>query len=98
MKNSGKIIKKGLFHNKICGKGTVTLQEDMISIQCPWGRTSFNFKLYEINQFRTTKRGIYIDKFYLRLDNATEWIEAVKKALDAKGIKYEVIGYRVLRK
>ncbi len=96
MSDASKIIKQGTFHNTLCGQGTVTLREDSIQVDCPRGSTSFQFMLHEISRFRATNQGFYIDRFYIRLNNSTEWIKLIKHALDAKGIQYEETGFRII--
>lgn len=96
MSDLGKIIKQGSFYNKMCGFGTITLRGDRIQASCPRGQTSLQFMLHEITLFRMTKRGIYIDNFYFRIDDITEWMKAILQALDAHGIQYEANGYHII--
>lgn len=41
-------------------------------------------------------KGIWINRWYYRVDDPEEWIEAIKKALTAKDIKFRASGYVVI--
>jgi hypothetical protein len=98
MNDVGKIIKQGSFYNKMCGDGTITLRKDRIQLYCPRGKTSFQFMFSEINSFRISKKGLYVNNFYIRIDNKNEWIKAILQALDSIGIRYEATGYRMIQR
>ena len=94
--SKGKIIKQGSYHSRLCGVGTLTLREDRIQAYCPRIQELYEFMLTEITRFRMTKAGFYVDNFYFRVDNRTEWVNALKQALEAIGIDYEATGYRII--
>lgn len=96
MDDAGTIIKEGIFQNKLCNSGTITLREDHVHVYCLRGSTTFQFTLTEITRFGLTEQGFYIDEFNFRVDNPKEWMTAICEALNAKDIQFQPTGYRIV--
>jgi hypothetical protein len=99
---TGRIIIKGTFSGGVCKEGILTITEDGFQFECPKSANLKSHKKWEgVKRFGTYRRkrskGIVIDTYRFRVDNPEEWIEALKKALAASGMKFErTETYRVI--
>jgi len=94
----GKIIKQGSFSTRRdCSKGTLTLFENRIKFECEDEDWTYSYALERLRTFvqSVTTKGIRLNRQTYRVDEPEEWIEAIKDALTAQGLKFRVSGYRV---
>ena len=93
----GKIIKQAPFSSRDCRKGTVTLFENGISIECEDEEWTYSFGLKGVSTFgkSPTTQGIQLNRRTYHVDEPEEWIKAIKESLTANGLKFRITGYRV---
>jgi hypothetical protein len=92
----GKVIKQGSFTNSECTKGTLTLYENGYLAKCmkprgwSWQIAWIGIEIFRVHRGIAGGKGIWINNSYYRVDEPEEWIDAIKEALTAKGIKFKL--------
>lgn len=94
----GKVIKQASFSSRDCSKGTLTLYENGISIECGDEEWTHSFGLKGLKTFGQSikSKAIRLNRKTYRVDAPEEWILAIQQALTDNCMDYDISGYRVL--